>query len=103
MTQTQTQYRIIPRVAVYDAMFEQPVKKEAILFLPDLPASYGMVSCYARDGEHSEASIEFYNNGTAKPSPLCLELAKWYLKNKCEPPDNAVIRQRWQRRRVEER
>lgn len=40
-----------------------------IAFLPELPANYGKIVCYAHIGQHSEASIEYYHNTeTALPS-----------------------------------
>lgn len=35
-----------------------------IAFLPELPANYGNIESYMHVGQHSEASIEFYRDGT---------------------------------------
>lgn len=90
-------FRIIPRTAVYTTEHKSVTKHEPLLFLPDMAANPGKIVCYARAGEHSEADIGFYLLNTKKPSALGMELAQWYLKNKCEPEDKAVIRLRWQR------
>ena len=33
---------------------------EPIAFIPELPASYGRISCYSHMGQHSEADFEYY-------------------------------------------
>ena len=87
-----TRFGMIPRIAVYED------GKEPILFLPDLKSNPGRIACYVRVGEHGEADIGFYRNCTRKPDKEALALAEWYALLKCAPEDNAVIRQRWQRR-----
>lgn len=51
-------------------------------FMPELPANYGKIVCYAHMGQHSEASIEYYHSTeTALPSeyePLHKELKAIY-------------------------
>lgn len=55
---------------------------KVIAFLPELPANYGKIVCYAHIGQHSEASIEYYHGTkTALPSeyePLNDELKRIY-------------------------
>lgn len=55
---------------------------KVIAFLPELPANYGKIVCYAHMGQHSEASIEYYHDTkTALPSeyePLHKELKAIY-------------------------
>lgn len=55
---------------------------EVVAFLPELPANYGKIVCYAHIGQHSEASIEYYHGTkTALPSeyePLNDELKRIY-------------------------
>ena len=81
-------FRIIPRVAIYENG-----EKENLLFLPDIPAQKGFIVCYARVGEHSEASFDFYRD-TVLPNPETLTLFDWYVKNKCGPDDKPIMRQR---------
>jgi hypothetical protein len=55
---------------------------KVIAFMPELPANYGKIVCYAHIGQHSEASIEYYHSTTtALPSeyePLHKELKAIY-------------------------
>lgn len=42
---------------------------EIIAFLPELPANYGKIVCYAHMGQHSEATLEYYQSTkSAKPA-----------------------------------
>lgn len=42
---------------------------EVIAFMPELPANYGKIVCYAHIGQHSEATLEYYQSTrSAKPA-----------------------------------
>lgn len=42
---------------------------EVVAFLPELPASRGSIVCYAHMGQHSEATLEYYQSTkSAKPA-----------------------------------
>jgi hypothetical protein len=45
-----------------------PKHKEAVLFLPDMPANKYNIVCYAHVGQHSEACMEYYRE-TRRPRP----------------------------------
>ena len=83
-------FRIIPRVAHYGPAPDD----EALLFLPDLAANAGKIVCYAREGEHGEADLQFYYDKTSPPDNRAKELADWYIRNKCEG-ERVAIRQRF--------
>lgn len=94
-------YRIVPRVAHYDPReYSGPdtepseADTEALLFLPDLDANPGYIACYARVGEHGEASLEFYRGHTSPPDMRAKELCNWYVENKCDENDIVKIQQR---------
>lgn len=59
---------------------------EVIAFMPELPANYGRIVCYAHMGQHSEADVEYYHNTKkatkAEYKPLLMELKSIY--NDCE-------------------
>jgi hypothetical protein len=50
--------KVIPRI--------EKETGDAILFLPQVPACYGMVTCYAHIGQHSEADVGYFSSGTRK-------------------------------------
>ena len=91
-------FRIIPRTAHYPPSGKDTkpslADTEALLFLPDLPASRGCISCYARIGEHSEADIEFYWHNTSPPDPRAHDLCAWYVRNRCDEDDQVKIQKR---------
>jgi dienelactone hydrolase len=89
-----THFRIIPRIAHYPAYGDTApslADTEPLLFLPDLPANEGKVTCYARVGEHGEADIEFYRMNTSPPDSRARELCDWYIKNRCGEDFTAKI------------
>jgi hypothetical protein len=43
--------------------------KDLVAFLPDEPANDGRVMCYARLGQHSEASLDYYRSNTIPAHP----------------------------------
>lgn len=55
---------------------------EVIAFMPELPANYGRIVCYAHMGQHSEADTEYYHNTKkateAEYKPLLMELKAIY-------------------------
>lgn len=55
---------------------------EVIAFMPELPANYGRIVCYAHMGQHSEADVEYYHNTKkateAEYKPLLMELKSIY-------------------------
>lgn len=34
---------------------------DVVAFFPELPAKYGCIMCYSHIGQHSEASLDYYN------------------------------------------
>jgi hypothetical protein len=79
-------FRIIPRTAC-----DKNGNKEALVFLPDLISHNGNIACYARQGEHREASIGFYDECTEYPDQAACELALWYMNNYCHPQEEPTI------------
>ncbi len=56
----------IPRIAIYTDDGKR--NYEAILFFPAADANLGKIVCYAHVGQHSEASMMFFSQHTAKPT-----------------------------------
>lgn len=78
-------FRIIPRIAQYADTVEE------ILFLPDLIAKPGFISCYSRIGEHGEANMAFFSGHTKPGNTEAMALGLWYIENICKPEDKAVL------------
>jgi hypothetical protein len=73
-------------------IFRKGTNGEVMAFFPELPACYGMITCYQHIGQHSEASVMYYWDTTkALPSEyaeLYEELMEIY--GDCE----LIVRQR---------
>ncbi len=67
---------------------------EVVLFINDAPARPDHVLCYAHVGQHSEAALTYYTNGTRAPHDTseCAALLREYEQ---QPPRARLIVRRY--------